>query len=181
MNQITGFSQGIFPNSGVFSKTFFSDTLFAGSLLKLLWKDLRGSKSRERAWRLTHHTYAPSNEQCKPLCTHTYTHRHTHAHTCPSQVQCSISPTRGHNKWALFYAITLPNGRVDPSLRTGYFSGPHCLELDWPPLGQPVVLLLPKPSFQSSPLSVRLKHLNYKPKQDTQGLSCNFQPITLDL
>ena len=74
MNQITGFSQGIFPNSGVFSKTFFSDTLFAGSLLKLLWKDLRGSKTWERAWRLTHHTYAPSNEQCKHLCTHTCTH-----------------------------------------------------------------------------------------------------------
>lgn len=43
-----------------------------------------------------------------------------------------------------------------------------------------MVLLLPQSrAFQSSPLRVR--HLNCKPNQDTQGLSCNFQSITLDL
>lgn len=162
MNQITGLSQGIFSNSGVFSKSFFSDTLFSGSLLKLLWKDLRGSKTWERAWRLTDHPFAPSNEQCTHLCTHrhtravhtlVHTHMHTHVHTCPSEVQCSISPTRGHKKWALFHAITLPHGRVDLNLRTGYFSGPHCLELDWPPLGHQWFCCSPKPWPSKAPHS----------------------------
>lgn len=38
-------------------------------------------------------------------------------------------------RWALFDTLPLPDGRVDLNLRTGYSSGPHCLELDRPPLG----------------------------------------------
>ena len=135
-----------FSNSVVFRRSFFSDTLFCRKFVKAVVKRLERKRDTGKSLK-TDRPYSGPQEWPVPALVR------THTHTCPPQVQCSLSPTRGHKKWTLSYAITLPSGRVDLNLRTGYFSGPHCLKLDWPPLGHQWFCCSPKAWPSKAPRS----------------------------
>ena len=159
MNQLTGLSQGM--DTGIWShilqqrglqQKFLFRYSFCRKFLRAVVKRLERNRDMGKSLK-TDGPYLGPQEWPVPALVHTRTHTGTHAHTCPPQVQGSLSPTRGHKKWTLSYAITLPSGRVDLNLRTGYFSGPHCLKLDWPPLGHQWSCCSPKAWPSKAPRS----------------------------